>query len=122
MSIIKRVLHITHRQWLYRNARIHIKIADGLTKPEHKNIIRLAYNLLDTDPNDLLPQHRYLLEEDFLQLGEGPSINRQYWIASMQSALDTVHIVVRKKRKKKKKASMMDEALTQHVQKKQKVK
>ncbi len=121
-QFIKRVLHITHRQWLYRNARIHIKLADGLTEPEHKKIIRLVHSLLDTDPNDLLPQHRHLLQEDFLKLGEGPSINRQYWIASMQSALDTAHIVVRPKKKNKQKASMMEEALTLHVQKKQKVK
>ncbi len=121
-QFIKRVLHITHCQWLYRNARIHIKLADGLTEPEHKKIIRLVHSLLDTDPNDLLPQHRHLLQEDFLKLGEGPSINRQYWIASMQSALDTAHIVVRPKKKNKQKASMMEEALTLHVQKKQKVK
>jgi hypothetical protein len=58
---IKRVLSITHRQWLYRNARIHIRLADGLTEPEHKTIIQLVQDLLHTDPNDLLPQHRYLL-------------------------------------------------------------
>jgi hypothetical protein len=62
---IKRVLNITHRQWLYRNARIHIRLADGLTEPEHKTIMQLVHNLLHTDPNDLLPQHRNLLQQDF---------------------------------------------------------
>ena len=107
-----RVLHITHRQWLYRNARIHIRLSDGLTEPEHKNIIQLIHNLLHTDPNDLLPQHRHLLRQDFQQLGEGPSLDRQYWIESMQSALETANIVCKKKRK----ASGMGEAFTSHVQ------
>ena len=92
-QFIKRILNITHRQWLYQNARIHIRLSDGLTEPEHKNIIQLVHNLLHTDPNDLLPQHRHLLQQDFQQLGEGPSLDRQYWIKSMQSALETADIV-----------------------------
>jgi hypothetical protein len=93
---IKRVLSITHRQWLYRNARIHIRLADGLTEPEHKTIIQLVQDLLHTDPNDLLPQHRYLLQQDFRQLGVGPSLDRQYWITSMQSAIAAADIVFKR--------------------------
>ena len=39
------------------------------------------------DPEELLPCHRNLLEQDFLQLGEGTSVDRQYWLAQMNSAL-----------------------------------
>ena len=112
---IRRVLHITHRQWLYRNARIHIKLVDGLTEPEHTNIIRLVDNLLHTDPTHLLPQHRQLLQQDFCQLGEGTSVDRQYWIASMHSAIQTADIVLQKNGKKRR-ASITGEALNQHVQ------
>ena len=121
IQFIKRVLHITHRQWLYRNARIHIRLVDGLTEPEHNNIIQLVHNLLDTDPNDLLPQHRHLLQQDFQQLGEGRSLDRQYWITSMQSALETADIVLRRK-KRKQRASDTGETLEQHVQNRQKAK
>ena len=99
-QFIKRVLHITHRQWLYRNARIHIKLVDGLTASKHQQIIHLVHSLLYTDPNDLLPQHRHLLQRDFRQLGEGTSVDRQYWIADMQSALQTAKIVLRRRGKK----------------------
>ena len=99
-QFIKRVLHITHRQWLYRNARIHIKLVDGLTASEHQQIIHLVHSLLYTDPNNLLPQHRHLLQQDFQQLGAGTSVDRQYWIADMQSALQTAKIVLRRRGKK----------------------
>ncbi len=120
-QFIKRVLNITHRQWLYRNARIHIKLVDGLTEPEHQQIIHLVHNLLNTDPNDLLPQHRHLLQKDFQQLGEGSALDRQYWIADMQSALQTANIVLRRKGRKRR-ASSTGEALTQNVQIRQQAK
>ena len=114
-QFIKRVLHMTHRQWLYRNARIHIKLVDGLTSTEHQQIIHLVNSLLYTDPNDLLPQHRHLLQRDFRQLGEGTALDRQYWIADMRSAIQTANIVLRR-RGKKRQASITDEANIQYVQ------
>ena len=81
------VLSIPHQQWLYRNARIHIRLVEGLTSDEHHKIRDTVLKLIQTDPNDLLPQHQPLLnQQDFLQLGRGPSIDRQHWIAQMNSA------------------------------------
>ena len=40
-----------------------------------------------TDPQELLPKHKYLLEEDFASLGEGSSLAREYWVVSMEAAL-----------------------------------
>ena len=45
------------------------------------------------DPEELLPKHRYLLQEDFHQLGKGSSGTRQVWIQSMESALKTAALV-----------------------------
>ena len=42
--------------------------------------------LLDTDPEDLLPEHRSLLTRDFEEMGEAPPSERQYWIAEMDAA------------------------------------
>ncbi len=44
-------------------------------------------NLIGTDPMDLLPQHRSILHVDYEALGEGTSIDRQLWIAQIESAL-----------------------------------
>ena len=84
----QRILAITHQQWLYRNARIHIRLMEGLSTEEHTAIRDKVISLLHTDPDDLLPQHQpLLLTQDFYQLGSGSSQDRQYWIAQMESAL-----------------------------------
>ena len=87
VTFVSKVLDITHRQWLYRNARIHLKVAEGLTQPAHEAITSKVLTLMGTDPMELLPQHRHLLELDFLALGNGPTVDRQYWIKSIESAL-----------------------------------
>ena len=46
-----------------------------------------------TNPEDLLPAHQHLVKEDFEQLGEGSAINRQYWIANMESAISAAERV-----------------------------
>ncbi len=42
---------------------------------------------LDHEITDLLPQHQHLLSQDLVQLGSGPTIDRQYWVAQMDSAI-----------------------------------
>ena len=82
------ILNIPHRQWLYRNARIHIRLVENMTATEHHQIRDKVATLLNTDPDDLLPQHRPLLvQQNFTHLGQGPTLDRQHWIAQMQSAL-----------------------------------
>ena len=36
---------------------------------------------------DLLPQHRALLQVDYEALAKGPTVDRQYWIAQLESAI-----------------------------------
>ena len=43
--------------------------------------------LLWTDPSALLDEDKDLLEMDFEDLGAGPAIARQTWIAEMEAAL-----------------------------------
>jgi hypothetical protein len=82
-----KILNITRRQWMYRNSRIHINHVEGLTLATHENIMNHTKSLIATDPTDLLPQHQSLLQIDYEALGKGPSIDRQYWIAQMESAI-----------------------------------
>lgn len=86
-QFLAKILNITHRQWLYRNARIHIRVAEDLTEPDHDLIMEQVSTLMGTDPMDLLPCHRHLLDWNFDELGTGPTLDRQYWIAQMDSAI-----------------------------------
>ena len=86
-GLIRRLLGITHRQWLYRNANVHIKKRDGKTIVQHEEIMDKVRDLIDTDPMDLLPENRHLLEEDFEHLGRAPFSHREYWVAEMETAL-----------------------------------
>ena len=73
---ITKLLNITHKQWIFRNSHIHYKKLDGMTEAQHLASFSKVRDLMYTDPRDLLPKHRYLLEEDFPQLGEGSSLMR----------------------------------------------
>jgi hypothetical protein len=86
-QFIHQVLAITHNQWTFRNARIHIRLMENKTTEEHDSIMEAVLDRLATSPDNLLPQHRHLMELDFAQLGEGTTADRQYWIATIDSAL-----------------------------------
>ncbi len=60
---------------------------DGLTTNQHLDMFTKICSLLQMLPTDLLPCHRHLLNQDFHDLGNGVTIWRQLWIASMESAL-----------------------------------
>ena len=86
-GFLTKLLDITHQQWLYRNARLHIRHVEGLTLTEHDHILGKVQSLIHTDPMALLPEHRDLLLVDYEELGQGSSVDRQYWIANIESAL-----------------------------------
>ena len=44
-------------------------------------------DLMYTEPDELLPKHRHLLQEDFKALTERSAQDRQYWIVSMESVI-----------------------------------
>ena len=50
------------------------------------------------DPEELLPQHRVLLERDFQALGEGSTVDRQIWWAQVKAALGASEILGSKQR------------------------
>ena len=60
---------------------------------DHERIYDRVLELRLTDPAELLDQHQYLLDTDFLELGEGPTLHRQSWIASVESALASARFV-----------------------------
>jgi hypothetical protein len=85
-QLINKLHNIVHKQWIYRNTCIHYRGTDGCTMPEHNQIINRVEEYSLIDPKDLLPRHQYLLDTDFEALGSGPTIDRQIWLANINSA------------------------------------
>ena len=86
IKLIKSLINITHKQWIYRNADVH-HVIDGLTSSQRTTLFACVQELLMTDINYLLPCHRHLLKQDFQQLGNADTLPRQLWVASMESAI-----------------------------------
>ena len=85
-NFIDSLLSLTHKQWIFRNSKVHFK-TDGLTATQHDALETRVKELMSTLPSSLLSKDRYLLSEDFHLLGEGPAAIRQVWVASIESAL-----------------------------------
>ena len=86
-QFITRLINIVHKQWIYRNSVIHYHGQDGLTIPEHHDIINRIEAHSLTDPDHLLPRHPFLMDADFEALGSGPTSDRLVWLADMDSAI-----------------------------------
>jgi hypothetical protein len=80
------LLKLTHCQWLYRNATVHMKVKDGMTAAQHNLIFSRMEECLLIDPAYLLVEDRQLLNADFDQLIRGPTLDKLEWLAEMDSA------------------------------------
>ena len=93
-GFIERLIRITHAQWIFRNSHVHYKKLEGMTEAQHMDIFRRVEELMWTDPMELLPAHRHLLEEDLQGLGECSSATRLYWVLSVEAAQKTAEHVL----------------------------
>ena len=66
---------------------MHFQGEDGLTQVELDQIFDEVKDLMYTKPDDLLPKHRHLLQEDFEALAEGLAQDRKYWIVPMKTVI-----------------------------------
>jgi hypothetical protein len=85
-TLITKLLNITHKQWLYRNSRMHYSCQEGITLVQHWQILQSVFDNIYTDPDTLLPRHWYLLKTNPTTLGGGSTANRWLWLASLESA------------------------------------
>ena len=90
-GLITNLLQLTHKQWLLRNARVHIKRKGDLTSKEHDALLAKIEKLMWTDPDDLLPGDRILLDEDFHALGKASAIDQQLWVAEMEASISAAN-------------------------------
>ena len=65
------------------------ELKDRLTIPAHHDIINRVESYARSDPDTLLPHHRFLFEADSEELVSGPTSHRLLWLADMDIAIAT---------------------------------
>jgi hypothetical protein len=91
-TLITKLLNITHKQRLYKNSCMHYSGQEGITLEQHRQILQRVFDNIHTDPDTLLPWHRYLLEFNPTTLGGGSTATRRLWLASLESAKSTAEL------------------------------
>jgi hypothetical protein len=90
-GLMSKLLQITHQQWMYRNATVHLKIKDGCTVVQHQQALDNIERCLDTDPEELLQEHSHLLFTNFKNLATGPIKDKRQWVAEFEAARSAAH-------------------------------
>ncbi len=91
-KFIKGLIGLTHKQWLYRNNKVHY-VNGGLMMKQHKELTAKIKILLKTRHCALLHRHRHYLLTNFEVLGSGPTLARQVWITlNMEMAISVARV------------------------------
>ena len=85
-GLMRPLLELTHRQWLYHNATVHMKVKDGMTAAQHNAILAQMEECLLIDPMDLLMEDRELLDANFDKPTQGPTSDKLKWVTEMDTA------------------------------------
>jgi hypothetical protein len=83
---IGRLLLISHSQWLYCNFTLHNKTRGYLRLQHRKEVLKEKDQLLDTNPEDIPQESRYLLELDFTSLYNCSFKRQSYLVLAMKAA------------------------------------
>jgi hypothetical protein len=94
-ELMRRLLQITHQQWTYRNATVHLKIKDGRTRAEHETLVAEILECAHVDPDDLLAEHRHLVGCNFMKLVTGPVKDKVEFVAEMRAARSLVRHIAK---------------------------
>ncbi len=88
---IKSLISIKHKQWLYRNSDVHQE-SEGLNAKQHQELTSRIQQLISMKKESLLERHQHLMDVVFLQLGSGPTIMRQVWVANVEMVMSVAKI------------------------------
>jgi hypothetical protein len=88
---IKSLIGLTHKQWLYRNKDVHY-LSEGLTLRQHKELTAKVKVLMKTKRSALLGQHQHYMSTNFDELGRGPTLACQVWVANMEMAISAAKV------------------------------
>ena len=86
-GLIRRLVQITHRQWIYRNSTVHHKVHGSLSQAQHDHLMDTIEDYLHIDPMTLLPEDRGLLDVDFDKLAESTVVDQETWVSEMSTAV-----------------------------------
>ena len=86
-SLISKILHITHSQWIYRNFTLHDKLCGYLHNKSLEDIKQTIEELVETPPEDIPEESKFLLEINYGDLTKSHIENQQYWIIALQAAI-----------------------------------
>ena len=86
-SLISKLLHITHLQWIYRNFTLHDKLCSYLHNKSLEDIKQTIEELAETPPEDIPEGSKFLLEINFGDLTKSHIENQQYWIIALRAAI-----------------------------------
>ena len=76
--LIKKLLRITHRQWLYRNAVVHSLMHDGLTRIDQRHVFSQIIRQFRLGSEGLLPEDKGLLDVDMETLWSKNGLQKKY--------------------------------------------
>ena len=86
-GLIRHLVQITHRQWIYCNSAVHLKVRGSLSQPQHEKLMDTIEDYLHVDPMSLLPEDRRFLTVDLEALAESSPVNQQTWVAEMETTV-----------------------------------
>jgi hypothetical protein len=86
-SLISKLLHITHSQWIYQNFTLHDKLCRYLHKKNLEDIRLTIKELTDTAPEEVPKESKFLLKINFGDLTKSHIENQQYWVIAIQAAI-----------------------------------
>ncbi len=86
-SLISKLLHITHSQWIYWNFTLHDKLCGYLHKEKIEDIRLIIEELAEIPPKETPKESKFLLEINFGKLTKSHIENQQYWIIALQAAI-----------------------------------
>jgi len=86
-SLISKLLHITHMQWIYRNFTLHDKLCSYLHNKSLEDIKQTIDELAEMPPEDIPKGSMFLLEINFGDLTKSHIENQQNWIIALQAAI-----------------------------------
>ena len=86
-AFITHLLHLTHRQWNYRNISKHHQRYGQLKNLQRTTLLREIDKYRNTAPEEVPEESRFLLEIDFQKLRSGPVDGQSYWVGAIQAAV-----------------------------------
>ena len=83
---VRKIINITHGQWLYRNFSLHNSTKGLLHLKRQEEVLTSITHLAECDPQDIPDDSQFLLEIEV----DAPTtslVQQEYWVAAMQAAL-----------------------------------